>query len=138
MRTKEPIAQFDHLVKELSQVGIQHLHLIEPRVDGIFYVQTLGSNDVLVHTWTVNSDAPLVLTGGSTSDDARRTTDEKYKGKDILIAFGRYFTSNPDLVYRIREGVALTKYNRETFYEVKSPHGYANWPFSAEFRQDKK
>jgi NADPH2 dehydrogenase len=134
MRMKDPIAQFDHLVRELSQLGIQHLHLVEPRVDGIFDVQTLDSNDVLVHTWTGNSDAPLVLTGGFTSDDARRATDEKYEGKDVLIAFGRYFTSNPDLVYRIREGVALTKYNRETFYKVKSPDGYTDWPFSAEFQ----
>jgi hypothetical protein len=33
-----------------------------------------------------------------------------------LVALGRYFTSNPDLVYRIQHGKPLVKYNRPRFY----------------------
>lgn len=133
MRMKDPIAQFGYLVKELSQLGLQHLHLVEPRVDGIFDVETVDSNEVLVDTWTSNSDAPVILAGGFTPDDAKRTVDEKYKGSNVVISFGRYFISNPDLVYRVKNGITLTQYNREVFYKVKSPDGYADWPFSKQF-----
>jgi NADPH2 dehydrogenase len=128
----QSISQSD-LVKKLSQMGLQHLHLVEPRVDGITDVQTVDSNDVLVDTWTSNSDAPVVLAGGFTPDDVKRTVDEKYEGRNVVIAFGRYFTSNPDLVFRVRNGIVLTKYKREVFYKVKSLDGYADWPFSKEF-----
>ena len=36
------------------------------------------------------------------------------------VAFGRHFVSNPDLPLRIREGLALTPYNRDTFYTFDS------------------
>lgn len=36
--------------------------------------------------------------------------------KADLVAIGRYFTSNPDLVYRIQHGKPLVKYIRPLFY----------------------
>jgi NADPH2 dehydrogenase len=39
---------------------------------------------------------------------------------------------NPDLVYRIREGKALNKYRRDTFYvQGTTPEdGYTDYPFA--------
>lgn len=48
--------------------------------------------------------------------------------------FGRYFTSNPDLVFRVKTGVKLAKYERSTFYNVTNKKGYIDWPFSKEFQ----
>jgi 2,4-dienoyl-CoA reductase-like NADH-dependent reductase (Old Yellow Enzyme family) len=47
--------------------------------------------------------------------------------------FGRYFLANPDLVYRIKHGLQLNPYDRSTFYAVKNPMGYLDYPFSDEF-----
>jgi N-ethylmaleimide reductase len=44
------------------------------------------------------------------------------------VAFGRHFVANPDLPLRIREGLALTPYDRETFYIFDSV-GYNDYAF---------
>jgi NADPH2 dehydrogenase len=133
MRPKDPIAQFGYLIKELKKIGIGHLHLVEPRTDGIDDVSTSDSLEPLVDLWVPNAPGVLFLAGGFTLESAKETMDQKYSGKDIVIAFGRNFTSNPDLVYRMQKGIELTKYKRDVFYKAKSPDGYADWPFSAEY-----
>ncbi|KAI0049821.1 FMN-linked oxidoreductase [Auriscalpium vulgare] len=47
---------------------------------------------------------------------------------DELIAFGRYFTSNPDLVERLRDDLPLTPYERSHFYTEDTAVGYNDWP----------
>ena len=45
------------------------------------------------------------------------------------IVFGRWFISNPDLVYRLAEGLPLNKYDRSTFYRTYPlEHGYTDYP----------
>ncbi|MDR0478458.1 MAG: alkene reductase, partial [Burkholderiaceae bacterium] len=48
-------------------------------------------------------------------------------GAADAIAFGRYFTSNPDLSERIRHGWPLTPYDRSTFYGGGAK-GYTDYP----------
>lgn len=64
---------------------------------------------------------------------AAEAVDEKYRAYDVLVAFDRQFISNPDFVFRLKAGVGLAPYNRDTFYIPKSPVGYINSPFSSEF-----
>ena len=45
------------------------------------------------------------------------------------VAFGRHFVANPDLPLRIKEGLALTPYDRDTFYTFDSV-GYNDYPFA--------
>lgn len=54
------------------------------------------------------------------------------KYSNTVVVFGRYFISNPDLVRRIREGIPLTKYNRDTFYLYgpDKTEGYTDYPFA--------
>jgi len=47
-------------------------------------------------------------------------------GKVDFVAFGRHFTSNPDLPRRIFEGLPFTKYERATFY-TPGIDGYLDW-----------
>ena len=44
MGMKDRVPQFAYVIKELADLGLQHLHLVEPRVDGIFDVDTSASN----------------------------------------------------------------------------------------------
>ena len=83
--------------------------------------------------WTQSTNAPLIISGGFTPADAKRSVDQTYKGKNLAVGFGRPFVSNPDLVYRIQHNIDLTPYDRSVFYAVKDPKGYADWPFSDEF-----
>jgi NADPH2 dehydrogenase len=82
--------------------------------------------------------SPVLLAGGFLADSAKDTVDHRYKDKDVAVVFGRYFISNPDLPFKLKQGVELTKYNRETFYKVGSKDGYIDYPFSKEFEAHEK
>ncbi|MET0453578.1 MAG: hypothetical protein ABW137_17225, partial [Mycobacterium sp.] len=43
-----------------------------------------------------------------------------------LVAFGRLFTSNPDLPRRLQMGYPLTHYDRSTFWGG-TEHGYTDY-----------
>ena len=36
----------------------------------------------------------------------------------------------PDLPLRLKEGLSLTRYNRDTFYAAESATGYIDYPFA--------
>jgi NADPH2 dehydrogenase len=59
-----------------------------------------------------------------------------FEGRKVAIAFGRPFVSNPDLVFRVKNGVPLAPYDRKTFYNVGSERGYTDYEFSQEFRAE--
>jgi len=61
---------------------------------------------------------------GYQPETAKRTVEEK----DGLVAFGQSFISNPDLPERIRNGIKLTPYDRDTFYTPEHPKGYIDYP----------
>lgn len=53
-----------------------------------------------------------------------------------LVVFGRWFIANPDLVERLRRGLALNPYDRSTFYGADPPEkGYNDYPFYAEAKK---
>lgn len=52
------------------------------------------------------------------------------------MVFGRYFISNPDLVYRVKEGLPLARWDRSTFYVKESEKGYTDYPYSVEFLKE--
>ena len=49
------------------------------------------------------------------------------KGDADLVAFGRYFVSNPDLPRRIERKLPLSDYDRDTFYTFDA-RGYNDYP----------
>ncbi|PGH30774.1 hypothetical protein GX50_06448 [[Emmonsia] crescens] len=52
----------------------------------------------------------------------------KAGGADAIV-FGRWFLANPDFVRRLREGLVLNKYDRDTFYGATPPEkGYTDYP----------
>jgi N-ethylmaleimide reductase len=66
----------------------------------------------------------FILSGGY--DRARAEADlDANKGE--LVAFGRPFLSNPDLVARLEQGVALASPDFATFY-TPGEAGYTDYP----------
>jgi NADPH2 dehydrogenase len=138
MRMKDPVPQFSHIVSELKKLNIAYLHLIESRVAGrsavdAVYRHVTRENDPFIEIW--GPEAPIILAGGFDADKAKRITSEVYLGDNVLIAFGRYWISNPDLPFRVQHGIELQPYDRRTFYKANTNEGYTTYPFSKEWRQ---
>jgi NADPH2 dehydrogenase len=133
MGMEDPVPTFAYLIKELRAMKIAALDLVEARIRGNDDADCGAGRDntALVRAW--GKDAPVMLGGGFTPETARKTVDEIYKDYDVAVLFGRPWTSNPDLPFRVKEDVPLVKYDRPTFYVAKSSKGYIDWDFSKEF-----
>jgi len=120
-----PIPTYSYFVSELRKrhPNFGYLHVIEPRVSGTGDRTDAGeaeSNDFLRAIW---KDKPWIAAGGFNRDIAIKHADERGE----LVAFGRHYTSNPDLPIRLQKNIPLTPYNREVFYVDESPVGYIDY-----------
>jgi NADPH2 dehydrogenase len=134
-RMADPVPQFTHVIKELSSLGIAYLNLIESRVSGDGSVETEESESNLPFLEAWGKERPVIVAGGYTAKNAVEAVGPGgiYDGRKVVIAFGRHFVSNPDLVFRVKNGIGFTPYDRKTFYNVGSEKGYVDYTFSKEF-----
>ncbi|KAJ4339361.1 hypothetical protein N0V87_003298 [Didymella glomerata] len=128
MQSVEPT--FEYLVKRLKELDLGYLHIIESRVNNNVDCESTESIDFLLKIW--GRQKPVLLAGGYTQENVWEAADQKYGEYQAVFVFGRHFLANPDLVYRIREGKALNKYRRDTFYvQGTTPEdGYTDYPFA--------
>lgn len=134
MQMEDPIPQFNHLLSGLKELKLAYIHLVESRIAGNADVETTEKVDPFIKVWGKTS--PIFIAGGFKPDSAKRAVDEEYTDNDIAIVFGRYFISNPDLVYRMEHGIEFSKYDRDTFYKAKSTEGYVDYPYSDEWLKE--
>ncbi|KAI9455417.1 hypothetical protein F5148DRAFT_1226078 [Russula earlei] len=129
MGTKDPLSTFAAYVERIRDAhpNFAYIHVTESR-----NLDDLKANgepsqprDFLRKIW---GDRPYIAAGGFDRATANSTV-EKDGG---LVAFGRQFISNPDLPLRLKEGIALTPYNRSTFYIPEAAVGYVDYPFANE------
>ncbi|KFY62068.1 hypothetical protein V496_04754 [Pseudogymnoascus sp. VKM F-4515 (FW-2607)] len=128
MKMENPIPQFSDIIVKAGQLDLAYLHLVESRMSGADDSKGGERLDFAYKLWS----GPLLVAGGYKLADAQKLVDEEYPDKDIVVMFGRYFLANPDLVYRIKKGLQLGAYERETFY-TNTAVGYVDYPFSAEY-----
>jgi NADPH2 dehydrogenase len=135
MLMDDPEPTFEYLLEKLKALHLSYLHLIEARIEGNDDSECGGQKSVdwMVKAWSNTS--PVLVAGGFTPETARQAVDEKYKDYDVVIVFGRYFVTNPDLVYRVREGLPLVGYDRSVFYTPKQAKGYIDYPLSQQYLQ---
>ncbi|KAL5343186.1 FMN-linked oxidoreductase [Aspergillus crustosus] len=122
------------LIKKAGRLNLAYLHLVESRIYGPGDYQgavsgTAETLDSAIERW----NGPILVAGGYRVESAQGLVDERYPDKDVVVMFRRNFVSNPNFVYRVRKGVELTRYNRETFYSNTSAMGYVDYPFSEEY-----
>ncbi|KAF7185004.1 Chanoclavine-I aldehyde reductase fgaOx3 [Pseudocercospora fuligena] len=127
MKMEDPVPQFNYLVSKLKELKLSYLHLVESRITGNADVEATEKIDPFIQIY--GNVSPVLLAGGFTPESAKRAVDEEYKDVDMGIVFGRYFIPNPDLVYRVKKGIELRMYERDTFYTPKQAKGYIDWPF---------
>ncbi len=111
--------QYAQLAAGLKQIGIVYLHIVDHSSLGAPVVPQ-SAKDAIRKAF----GATIILAGGY--DGARAESDLK-EGRGDLIAFGRPFIANPDLVKRIRIGAELGQPDFGTFY-TPGEKGYTDYP----------
>ena len=127
MRDSNPTALFTYVARQLNRFGLAYLHIIEPRVKGNVTINE-GQGPIAAEQLRKVFMGKIVAAGGFQPDTAETAVAT---GVADAVAFGRHFVANPDLPLRIREGIALTSYQRDTFYTFDSV-GYNDYPFANE------
>jgi NADPH2 dehydrogenase len=131
MKMKDPVPQFSYFVRELKKLKLAYLHVVESRIAGNVDIKATEQINFLVDIW--DNQSPFLVAGGYKPDSALQAVDEEYKNRDVAVVFGRLFITNPDLVFRIKEKIELTPYDRTKFYNKMQEEGYTTWKFSKEF-----
>lgn len=123
-----PYAQFSYLLKELQKRAesgneLAWISTVEPRVSGSedSAVKSSVSNNFMYDIWK----GKIFRSGGYgySAPDFETVLNHVDNDRTIL-GFGRLFTSNPDLVDRLKNGWDLSIYDRDTFYL------YVNWGYN--------
>jgi N-ethylmaleimide reductase len=110
------------LVPALVATGIQYVHLTDHSAMGAPPVPA-ALKLALRKAWP----RTFILAGGFDRASAEAALTE---GRADLIAFGRPFLSNPDLVTRLERGLPLNPPDFATFY-TPGPKGYTDYPVAA-------
>lgn len=120
----DPQALYGHVVEQLAPLKLAYLHLVEGATGGDrnvapFDYAALRSVYKRAHpagAWMVNN--------GYDGAMARAVVE---RGEADLVAFGRPFIANPDLVRRLRENAPWNELRRETLYGGGAA-GYTDYP----------
>lgn len=111
--------QYLALVKELSALGLMYLHVLDHSALGAPPVPAKLKADL-----RAVFGGPFILAGGFDGASADRALIE---GDADLIAMGRAFLANPDLVDRMRQKAPLNAPDPSTFY-TPGAKGYTDYP----------
>ncbi|KAF9077408.1 NADH:flavin oxidoreductase/NADH oxidase [Rhodocollybia butyracea] len=133
MRMSDPKPTFRYFVEELKKAHptFSYIHVVEPRSqdDPKMDLPEGESLDFLREVWTQEESARwFISAGGADREIGIQTADDK----GDLVAYGRWFLSNPDLPYRLEHNIPFNAYDRSTFYvaDGKVPEGYTDYPFA--------
>ncbi len=115
-----PQQLFGHVVQALDRFGLAYLHVVEGATGGPrdsipgFDFQALRQG--FRGAYMANNGYDLGM-----------AQEALGAGRADLIAFGRPFIANPDLVQRLRHGAPLAKLDQATLYGGDA-HGYTDYP----------
>jgi N-ethylmaleimide reductase len=124
MSDSNPEATFRYVAQQLDGLGLAYLHVVEPRVMGSEADQSKDQNVVAVKQLREVFKGTIIAAGGFEPYSAETIVTA---GEADLVAFGRHFIANPDLVFRIKSKAELNAYDRDTFYGGDEK-GYIDYP----------
>ncbi len=119
----DPAKIFFYLAEALSARGLTYMHVIEGATGG---ARDHAPFDYLALRKTFAG--AYMANNGYTRDMAIEALNEK---RADLIAFGKPFISNPDLVERLRRNAPLNPFDQTTFYGGDAK-GYTDYPTLAQ------
>lgn len=108
------------VAREVQQRDIAYVHLSDQLTIG-----AEGMPDGFARSFRETFRGTLIAAGGFDRESAERALES---GELDLIAFGRPFIANPDLVERMKNGWPLATPDRSTFYGNSGKKGYVDYP----------
>ena len=110
---------YEALVKGLNEIGLAYIHVVDHG--------SMGAPDVprdIQDRMRESFGGSYILSGGY---DFGEANDDLQADRGDLVAFGRPFLANPDLVERFRRGSELNDPDPSTFYSPGA-EGYTDYP----------
>jgi N-ethylmaleimide reductase len=114
-----PQPLFDHIVDQLNALGLTYIHVIEGATGGPRDIAPFDYGSLrkrFKQAYVANNGYDFELATNVLEADAAD-----------LIAFGKPFISNPDLVERLKKGAPLNEWDKATFYGGGA-QGYTDYP----------
>lgn len=118
---EETIPTFEYIMKKLNDYKLAYVHLSEPfnDVSDVEYaVENIAEHFRPIYNGTI------IINAGFNQKSANKVIEE---GNADLVAFGKPFISNPDLVERFDRNQDLADWNQDTFY-TPGKEGYTDYP----------
>ena len=115
----EPLVTYPYLARELARREIGFLHIFDQSFSWIH-----DAMHPLLPALRAAYKGALIACGNF---DRARSEAILARGHADLVAIGRPFISNPDLVARLQANAALTPWNEATFY-AGGAKGYTDYP----------
>jgi len=109
---------YRQLAAAFGELGLAYIHMVNH--------SSMGAPDVPDETRDMLRETfggTFILSGGFDFD---RANDELHADSGDLVAFGRPFIANPDLVERFRQGAELAEPDPDTFY-TPGADGYTDY-----------
>ena len=119
-----PQATFSHVISLLNTYGLAYLHLVEGQTGGPRDIPEGGD---LAALYALFDGATM----GNNGYDRDTAINAVHSDAIDLVAFGRPFISNPDLVTRLVQEAPLNELDPETLYGGGAK-GYTDYPSLAE------
>jgi N-ethylmaleimide reductase len=126
---EDPQALFGYVVRQLAPLGLAYIHIIEGATGGPREVEGRPFDYAALKkayrdaggkaAWMVNNGYDKAL------------AEKSVAGGADLVAFGRPYIANPDLVERLKAGAPLNTPDKTTFYGGGAK-GYTDYPSLAE------
>lgn len=117
--------QYADLAEALGTLKLAYLHLVDHSAMGALKPEATTVS-AICRGFRAAGGRAIILSGGY---DRERAEADLQSGAADLIAYGRPFISNPDLVERLKKGIALAEPDQSTFYSPGSV-GYSDYPQS--------
>jgi N-ethylmaleimide reductase len=115
----------EYVYERLNSYKLSHVYLMRQLADLSKTPISALAGDGVIHHFRGRYHGTLILNVGI---DRKHGAELTLEGLGDLIAFGRDYIANPDLVERIRLDAPLNEQRPEGYYG-SSPGGYTDYPF---------
>lgn len=118
----EPLVTYPYIATELAQRGVGFLHIYDQSANWIHH-----ADDALLPALRAAFSGAIIACGGFKREQGEAILARQHAD---LIAIGKPFIANPDLVGRLQKGQELARWDASVFYQG-GEKGYLDYPTAA-------
>jgi N-ethylmaleimide reductase len=118
---EDTIPTFEYIIKKLNDYNLAYIHLSEPFTDVSeipYAVSEIAKHFRPLYNGT------LIINAGFDQEKGNKVIENGYAD---MVAFGKPYVSNPDLVERFENNLELAEWDEDTFY-TPGAKGYTDYP----------